>query len=835
MSKKNILKFSIAITIFFISIFQLKEQISSMSWRNIIEIVREKSLIQVIVLISIGCLGILLLVLYDFILLRDFKIRNLSKLLIIKYSWIANSFNALLGFGGIVGASIRYNFYNSQVDSLDNNRLKKSISLLLTSTISGVGVLSLLVLGRVFPASQLLDDHKKLKLVLFFCAILFPIYILFVTIKPPIEGNRWLGFKFSLISALDYITSGIVLYAAMQFLDVEISFVDMESIFIVATIAGIISMIPGGLGSFDLIFLIGATRELNIDSSSVLMALVLYRISYYFIPFIIALILGISELQKTLRLETSSFIIVSREVSTILFSISKKQIKQINRLIISTIFFIGSLCFLISSNILLMECAYGYIQSKVQLLMCAIYISCSVLLFISVYGIFKGSLSTWKMVRILLLLLLICEIYMNYLYNVFYLFFIGIILIMAIFFYLLKKQLVIDCVKSSKFEKWWIVIPNTYILYNVYVLKQYPIFNHNTKFNIILLFLLLTNLYFIISRKQIRKKMNLECTDKTKAKKLFEEFGGNHLSHLIHLNDNYFFFEEELEIGIIFQENEHNIFVLGDPIGNSKNVFVFLNRLLMVAEKKGKYLIFYQTSTKFLNYYNELNFDMFKLGEEGIVDLENWTLSGKSKRGFRSTLNQAEKLEYEFEIINPPFDSNIYKQLMDISNEWLDERKEMTFSVGRYEKSYLNSSSIGVIKEKNSNRIIGFVSLMPTYTEHTISIDLIRWNENPNIAMMDLLYLKILQWSQEQKFSYFNLGMSPLSSSYDNTSTWKNTIFSSIYSNSRHFYSFKGLRGYKAKFKPNWKGRYLVYNKKSLFGSLYSCYSIIHTRYNKKQ
>lgn len=656
-----------------------------------------------------------------------------------------------------------------------------------------------------------------------------------LNLKPPIEGNRWLGFKFSLISALDYITSGIVLYAAMQFLDVEISFVDMESIFIVATIAGIISMIPGGLGSFDLIFLIGATRELNIDSSSVLMALVLYRISYYFIPFIIALILGISELQKTLRLETSSFIIVSREVSTILFSISKKQIKQINRLIISTIFFIGSLCFLISSNILLMECAYGYIQSKVQLLMCAIYISCSVLLFISVYGIFKGSLSTWKMVRILLLLLLICEIYMNYLYNVFYLFFIGIILIMAIFFYLLKKQLVIDCVKSSKFEKWWIVIPNTYILYNVYVLKQYPIFNHNTKFNIILLFLLLTNLYFIISRKQIRKKMNLECTDKTKAKKLFEEFGGNHLSHLIHLNDNYFFFEEELEIGIIFQENEHNIFVLGDPIGNSKNVFVFLNRLLMVAEKKGKYLIFYQTSTKFLNYYNELNFDMFKLGEEGIVDLENWTLSGKSKRGFRSTLNQAEKLEYEFEIINPPFDSNIYKQLMDISNEWLDERKEMTFSVGRYEKSYLNSSSIGVIKEKNSNRIIGFVSLMPTYTEHTISIDLIRWNENPNIAMMDLLYLKILQWSQEQKFSYFNLGMSPLSSSYDNTSTWKNTIFSSIYSNSRHFYSFKGLRGYKAKFKPNWKGRYLVYNKKSLFGSLYSCYSIIHTRYNKKQ
>lgn len=692
-----------------------------------------------------------------------------------------------------------------------------------------------MVLSRIFPASQLLEDHIELKLILFVCAVLFPIYLLFVTIKPPIEGNRWLGFQFSLVSALDYLTSGIVLYAAMRFLDVKISFVDMESIFIVATVAGIISMIPGGFGSFDLVFLMGATRELNIDSSSVLMALVLYRISYYFIPFIIALILCISELQKKLRPETKSFIIISREVSSIMFSISKKQIKQINRIIISTIFFIGSLCFLISSNILLQECAYGNIQSKIQLLMCGLYISSSVLLFISVYGIFKGSLATWKMVRLLLLLLLTCEIYMNYLYDVFYLFLIGIIFILAIFFYLLKKQLEIECVKSSKYEKWWIIIPNIFILFNIYMYNQYLTPNQHSNFGIILFFLLIANIYFAFSRKQTRQKMNLESMDKNKAKDLFEEFGGNHLSHLIYLSDNHFLFEEDLEVGIIFQENERNIFVLGDPIGNSKNIFEFLNRLLMLAEKKGKYLLFYQTSTKFLNYYNELNFSMFKLGEEGMVDLENWSLSGKSKRGFRATWNQAEKLGYEFEMIHPPFDSNIYKALTDISNEWLAEREEMTFSVGRHENSYLNSSTIGVIKEKKTDRIIGFVSLMPTYTEHTISIDLIRWKENSNIAMMDLLYLKILQWSQEHKFSHFNLGMAPLSSSYENTSTWKDTIFSSVYSNSKYFYSFKGLRGYKEKFKPKWEEKYLVYNKKSLFKSLYSCYSIIHIKYSKKQ
>ncbi|EIP8252510.1 UPF0104 family protein, partial [Enterococcus faecalis] len=325
--------------------------------------IRDKNIVQLLGLIILGCLGILLLVFYDFIMLKGFKTKNLSKIQLVKFSWIANSLNAVLGFGGIVGASIRYNLYKDKIDYTDDKkRLKKSISLLLISTISGVGFLSLLVLSNIFPTSQLLNDDIKLKFVLIICAILFPVYILAVTVKPPIKEKRWLGLEFSLISAMDYLTSGVVLYVAMRFLNINISFVDMESIFIVATVAGIMSMIPGGIGSFDLIFLLGATRELNIDSSSVLIALFLYRISYYFIPFIIALILGTNELQKRVDLKSNKFIIVSREFSSIIFSISIKQIKQINRMIGSFIFVMGAYYFIMYSEFFLYLSAFGYIQ-----------------------------------------------------------------------------------------------------------------------------------------------------------------------------------------------------------------------------------------------------------------------------------------------------------------------------------------------------------------------------------------------------------------------------------------------------------------------------------------
>lgn len=828
---KNILKISIASIIFLVSIFQLKQQVNAIKWIYIFKIIRDKNIVQLLGLIIIGCLGILLLVFYDLIMLKEFKTKNFSKIQLVKFSWIANSLNAVLGFGGIIGASIRYNFYKSKIDDTDNKRLKKSISLLLISTISGVGFLSLLVLSNVFPVSRLLNDDIKLKFVLIICAILFPVYILAVTIKPPIKEKRWLGLEFSLVSVVDYLTSGVVLYAAMRFLNINISFVDMESIFIVATVAGIMSMIPGGLGSFDLIFLLGATKELNMDSSSVLMALFLYRVSYYFIPFIIALILGTNELQKRTNLKSNKFIIVSREVSSVVFSISKKQIKQINRMMSSLIFVLGAYYFIKSSEIFLYFSSSGYIQNNIELIVYAIYISCSVLLFTSIYGLFKGSLETLKRVKRILILLFICELYILIQYHVVTIFSLvpfAVLSVLVIFFHLLKRQMEVECVRSSKYEKIWLALANFYMLSDI-LFNHYLNTNRNNMY-VILLALLLSNIYFFISREHYRKKLVLESTNKNKAKELLEKFGGNNLSHLMYLTDNKFFVDSELELGVIFQENKHNIFVLGDPLGNLENLFEFLKRLLTVANRKGKYLVFYQTSTQFLNFYNELNFNIFKLGEEGIVDLKNWSLTGKSKRGFRATWNQAEKLEYDFEMIEPPIENDVYRELAEISYEWLAGREEMTFSVGRYEKTYLNSSSIGILKEKNTNKIIGFVSLMPMYTDHTISIDLIRWKENRNIAMMDLLYLKILYWSQEQNFYYFNLGMAPLSSTYDNTFTWKSLIFSSVYSNSKYFYSFKGLRNYKEKFKPIWEGKYLVYNKKSLFMTLYGCYSIIHKK-----
>ena len=81
--------------------------------------------------------------------------------------------------------------------------------------------------------------------------------------------------------------------------------------------------------------------------------------------------------------------------------------------------------------------------------------------------------------------------------------------------------------------------------------------------------------------------------------------------------------------------------------------------------------------------------------------------------------------------------------------------------------------------------------------------------------MMDALYLYSILWAKEQGYQKFNLGMAPFSSTYKNTINLENTFIYSVYNNTQYLYSFKGLRKYKEKYKPQWAAKYLVYENKT--------------------
>ncbi|MFC6347733.1 phosphatidylglycerol lysyltransferase domain-containing protein [Vagococcus carniphilus] len=837
---KKFIKFFVAFSIFLISAWKLKSELASINFKDVYNVIQNRSFTSIAVLVGVSLLGIWILSLYDLVLVKSQKLK-VPLLKTIKMSWIINSLNTLIGFGGIIGSTIRYNYFqNYTTNEKEKTELKKSISLLLLSMITGIGVLSILVVSNVFSASYLLEQKPVLKIGLFVLAALLPIFLIVTIAKPPVASDRFLSLKYTCVSVLDYLFVGIVMFLALRFVEVHVSFWQMESVFIIATIAGLISMVPGGLGAFDVVFLLGMTHQFDIKEGPVLLALVFYRLAYYILPFFFGLVLSVSELQLLVKEKfntENNFIIFTKEFGTIVVDITKKRVQTLMRWFILVIFAVGSLYFLQDAIFGLFYIATEE-SNRFLLFFSVLYTVISVYMLPNYMGVYYGSKEAYKNLFLMLGIILLCQIVLFstilFVESFVFTFIFGVVLYLSRNTF--NNHLTIRY-RREKFIWLFTLMFLFFILDSTYYTAEY--FKLNLFRELIIYPLIFSAIWFIylyVNRYRLRHKYTFSCLVEEENmsdnpddfKEIIEAFEGNNLANLGFLPSNQVLVDKELSTAAIFKENSYYILMLGDPVGNKENFFPFIKKIHDYATSIGKELIFYQTTTENIHIYTEFNYTLFNLGEEGELDVTTFKTSGNKGKVFRQLLNKQEQEELSFQI--EPSTPELLKEIKPVSDEWLGIRKEMTFSLGNFDEDYLLKQDIATLRDKN-NRVIAFASMMPAYVDGKISVDLIRWKEHPSIQMMDLLYLDLILWAKENGYTIFNLGMAPLSSTFEKSNGLLGTVTTSIYHNSSSLYSFKGLRNYKNKYKPNWQPRYLVYPRRLLVSqALLQSYRTIHPK-----
>ncbi|MCG7409350.1 flippase-like domain-containing protein [Paenibacillus sp. ACRRX] len=281
--------FPLAVILFVI--IQGKKELSRFSISESLKAVRLLSSENFTGLIILGILAVSTMFFYDVMLLRSIRAKmRWSK--IFRVSWIANTFNGIFGFGGVAGVGVRTVLYRSV--SKDASRLLLAIAWMAPSMISGLSLLSILVIIGVFPAHELLNAKGWLWIVLIGIALFFPTYLLLSRWKGRQHANVGLTFGYTLVSFIEWLAAGTVAYSILVCLGVPVSYIQVIGIYTVSAVAGIISMVPGGFGTFDITYLIGM-QALGVEDHLVFTGLLLFRIIYYFIPFGLGLIFAAFE------------------------------------------------------------------------------------------------------------------------------------------------------------------------------------------------------------------------------------------------------------------------------------------------------------------------------------------------------------------------------------------------------------------------------------------------------------------------------------------------------------------------------------------------------------
>jgi phosphatidylglycerol lysyltransferase len=283
------------------------------------------------------------------------------------------------------------------------------------------------------------------------------------------------------------------------------------------------------------------------------------------------------------------------------------------------------------------------------------------------------------------------------------------------------------------------------------------------------------------------------------------------IANLALVGDKHFLFSETGRSFIMFGVRGGSWVALGEPVGPAEERLEILWQFRELCDRHGAWPAFYHITPESLPQFVELGLTFQKLGEEGVVPLDRFSIEGLKNRNLRYALRRLRRDGCRFEIVPLEDVPGILDTLAEISAEWLASKnvREKGFSLGRFERDYMRNFPIAVVRL--DERIVAFANVWADGSRRELSIDLMRHLRSAPNSIMEYLFLELMLWGKEQKYERFTLGMVPLFGLERRrlAPLWSQAG-ALLFRYGEHFYNFQGLLRFKAKFEPVWEPRYLA-------------------------
>ncbi|MDF1855294.1 bifunctional lysylphosphatidylglycerol flippase/synthetase MprF [Pseudooceanicola sp.] len=246
---------------------------------------------------------------------------------------------------------------------------------------------------------------------------------------------------------------------------------------------------------------------------------------------------------------------------------------------------------------------------------------------------------------------------------------------------------------------------------------------------------------------------------------------------------------------------------MGAPVGSEEDVEDLAWAFHDAARAAGARPVFYEAPMGFAEQAIDMGLTLHKMGEEAVVPLLNFSLDGPERKKLRTTWNRAQRDGLSVEIMPAPHDPALIDALAVISQGWLMQHaaREKRFSVGRFDPAWLNRTRIAIVRL--NGEICAFANLMES--DRSGAVDLMRHRPDAPAATMEFLFTDLLLQLKAEGRQFFSLGMVPFAGLPGRRGATLWARFGNlVYAHGDRFYSFDGLRRFKAKFDPIWQPRY---------------------------
>jgi phosphatidylglycerol lysyltransferase len=294
---------------------------------------------------------------------------------------------------------------------------------------------------------------------------------------------------------------------------------------------------------------------------------------------------------------------------------------------------------------------------------------------------------------------------------------------------------------------------------------------------------------------------------------LLQRYGNSSIAFFALLPDKAYFFSRGGKAVLAYKVVGSTAVVMGDPIGEESEFSELVDSFQEHCELNDWAYAFHQVTPRYLQLYMQHGLKALKIGEEGIVQVQDFALSGHATKHLRSTMNYFERDGYRAEVLRPPHEPALLRRLREISDEWLaqGDRRERGFTLGYFDEAMLQECDILAVRGSDGS-IVAFANIIPSYRLPQGNFDMLRYGPEPR-RVADFLYVSLIDCFRERGYSGMNIGLAPFSGlQREGPMSPAERAMDLLYRRGSFLFRYRGLREFKEKFLPVWEARYLVYS-----------------------
>ena len=809
----------ISILVVCVALWVMNKTLHSININDIIEHLRELSFWAIFFALILTAASYFVVTGYDVIALEHVG-RRVPYPRAALSAFLASTFGNNIGFAVLTGTSIRYRTYSqvglSALDIAGVSSMCALTTILGMSTIFGISMF--LQTGDVATTGiPIPPQFMRFAGGLVLAALIG--YLIYTSYKPlTLHTKSWSIRMPSSRTALAQIilaTTNLSLVASLIYFllpsDIETGYMAFLSVFALALIAGSASNVPGGIGVFESVILIGLPE---IPTAALLGSILVFRCIYYLTPLVVAsILLAVHEGAK------------QRANIDKIHDSTLDLLDEVGPQLMSMIVLFAGMLLLFSGSI---PTGFDRDQSLTYVPLLTVEIAhllgavAGIGLLINARGIARRLATSFNLVTILLVTGIVTSLYKGFGYRE------AIVLgcILALLWRTQPEFYRRNTLFNEGYPVEWVSLLSVVIAVTIWLglfaFKDIPYtadlwwtFDPNLDFA-----RFLRSILVVLSISGIVTYINLVRPDPLPA--LPEEnvldkvrqilkTEQNPRANLVLLGDKRLRFSPSGKTFLMYQVHGKSWVVLGGPVGPVDEHEEMIASFCSLCDRYGAWPVFYLVGAENLFRYVKLGLSADPIDDDAMLPLKDFSLKGAMKTELNEVHTRVKKQGATLEIIDANGISALIPQLRDISNDWLKttHSAETGFAKGFFDPYYVINFPCAVVRVKN--KIVAFAVIWSSPNKDQMILDLMRYHHDAPKNIIDFMVIDLILKAQKQGYRWFNLGAAPISGFINHPlePIWSR-VSVLMYQPHGTLKDVTTLRDQYARFDPEWRPKYIV-------------------------